>query len=332
MTLTRLIMQREYGKLVAIITGYMPVKAAFFFNVIIIQTFFGLANELILLSGLLKGAIHWVRAQLTPTARRMAEVREVEGFFLGKKYAKGIGIIYLLAMPFALLSPLVLVASSLFYLFSYWIYRSILIYSGRVEAESGGIYWTRTANLMMSGALIMQVFIGLQLITWKGYTQAALMVPVLFSSFLAIGWMNRTFSRQIYNTALSIERSEALERFLGRIQGIRQDMLNDSEANELESSQIFYDRIPFDFGCTPAAMATINAGSAGGAVITTPGQPEESSSVSSPESFKATSSTPHSKNPLISYENPLYLQCINQFYLPPDFFHSVRQSVLAKKR
>lgn len=193
----------HYNTIIAQLRESLP-KFSVLFTTIILQRA-AISLMLLLLKPTSLAMIFLVKTLFHNNLRRRAVFAQPSRIDMGVIYPEYIMFVFMVTLAFLPLAPIICVASMLFYLLAYLIFRHNFIFTFEIMHESGGRYWMYLPTPILVGSITSQVFTIVQLSVMEGGAQALCMVPLLIITVGGIIFIRRVFERRSHYLPLGPE-------------------------------------------------------------------------------------------------------------------------------
>jgi len=142
----------------------LPRMSSFFTTLVVMKTFLGLGVELVRTMSIIQSCLRYILFPM-PTLREQRSVRlgmraiDDPGWFPFHKVLAQDMLVVVISVVFAVVAPLVLLASFFFFLFSRIMWTHHLLYVYESVFETGGLFWPKIFRRYVFGLLIAQATI-----------------------------------------------------------------------------------------------------------------------------------------------------------------------------
>eukprot|EP00884_Botryococcus_braunii_P022692 jgi/Botrbrau1/9106/Bobra.0305s0013.1 len=179
------------GIIYTLIGKALASSSNFFINYIMVQALMTMPYRMVLPTVMplfdLCRVLHILPAPMT-RRERTEYLHPPFNIRLGRELGCNLMLIYVMALSFAVVSPIILPFTLLFFLENWVVWRYQMLYAFERSYESGGILWHQTFSALLWSLFIFVFFTGCVLITNEGIYQGAIMI---FTGPLLIYWYYR---------------------------------------------------------------------------------------------------------------------------------------------
>lgn len=146
--------EMDYNLLVKELSNSIILSSGFFLNLVIQRLCIGSALVLLKPPAFI---YNFLIAPFFIKTRRQEQERRFSPPIDFGNHISNLLLIIPIALVYNSISPIIVYAAFLFYLFSYLIYKNELMYSTRNDYESGGTYWRPTTRFIMLSIVFSQI-------------------------------------------------------------------------------------------------------------------------------------------------------------------------------
>ncbi|KAI8645022.1 hypothetical protein BD408DRAFT_412508 [Parasitella parasitica] len=211
-----------------ILAKALPTIAPFFVNYTILQGFLIMPLNLLLLGAIIiRGFNHLF---LCSTPRDHAENRAPWAFNYGIGYPAPL-LVFAIVFEYSLMCPLVLLFGTIYFCFTYVVYKYQFLYVYFRPYEAAGKLWTMVIPRVIFTLVLFQLtMMGLFLIRGS-YVLGGLLVPLIFITFLFRYILNRAYYQSAHNLPMQL-----LQDNLHKLPTSDDEDSNDEDSDEEGSS------------------------------------------------------------------------------------------------
>jgi hypothetical protein len=309
----------QYGEIINTLRSNLSNFAALFTNVILQRCAISLMLLLIKPAGLLLQALRAILWK--DSIRKRVLYSEPDRVFLGTLYPEYIVFVFMITTSFIPIAPIICLSALLFYSIAYVAFRFHFIFSYEVRQEGGGKYWTHLPAPFITGSITAQFFSMIQFSFVGGTAQALALAPLMIISVASIFFLSGVFERRTSRSALGGEASNRVIQ-LAEQMGLKQSqtvkivsvdageescsvedpLVQDFTAITSRPCDRNYETVPYDFA-------------------------EIQSRLYVPPDAHMFDEMTAAENP---YCNPIMFKRFPNLFLPPTFFHVLREALRIK--
>ncbi|KAI7906249.1 uncharacterized protein BX663DRAFT_540836 [Cokeromyces recurvatus] len=183
------------------LANVLPSLAPFFINYTILQSFLVMPLNLLLLGAIIiRGFNHLF---ICKTPRQHAENRAPWAFNYGIGYPVPL-LVFAIVFEYSLISPLVLLFGTVYFCFTFVVYKYQFLYVYFRPYEAAGKLWTMVIPRIIFTLVLFQLtMMGLFLLRGS-YILGGLIVPLIFFTFLFRYILNRAYERNAFNLPIEL--------------------------------------------------------------------------------------------------------------------------------
>ena len=218
------LIQGHYQNILKSFQHELIPKSAFFLNVILQKASIGLAIEILQVIPLIKLFITYLFSS-TWSVRKRIEVYLPTSMQLGWYYPDNVLMVYLIMAAFITVAPVFGLVGAFYFGLAYFVFRSLLIFSYRIEDETGGEFWSNVSWVLLFGCLLNQAITAIELIARSAPIQAALIIPITLSTLFTMRTVQKIFHQRLEFQPITNEQSEEIAIKLKAIQQVKMQII-----------------------------------------------------------------------------------------------------------
>ena len=194
----------------------IPKKAHFFFNYTILDIFKELMLQLLNPKTLILERSFLKESQRRlKTSRALLEYDAIAPEFgLSPVWSRFLILPYFIFMTYAIIAPLIVIPSIVYFSLAYVIFKHRLINISRVNIETGGLFWRQCTKQFIYGLFLAQFSVLIQYSQFKkGLTQSFLIALLICFTFAFLTFIETHFGRIFDSLSImdeDIQKSQAI--------------------------------------------------------------------------------------------------------------------------
>lgn len=179
-----------------------------------------------------------ISPMLRKTRREVQENRLSPAMNFGSSIPEILFIVPM-ALTYSCICPIIILLSTLFYWFSYLIYKNELLYATRNDYESGGTYWQPSIRFIMFSVVSFQFSTAMITFSSGNRLISLLFSPMIFFTLICTFGIEQVFLRASYNFPMNAPEEKFLDYFSKKVMEERFKLLNEwKEIGEEEDQDI----------------------------------------------------------------------------------------------